>query len=215
MKSAAKLLRGNVITAAASVVVLSSVDIVNIFSGRISGKQLFKNLTNTTASVVGGTAGWVGGAAAGAAIGSVIPGIGTAIGGALGAIGGFLGAIGGGSVAAKASSTVMDAFVEDDADEMQRILQARFQVLAEDYLLNEKEAIEIVDELQGVLTASKLKDMFASSNRNNFADNTLRPLIEKVIKKRAKVKMLTEEELAVGMRNLLEEMADEENESRV
>ena len=48
MKSASKLLRGNVVTAAASVVVLSSVDIINIFRGRISAAQLFKNITNTT-----------------------------------------------------------------------------------------------------------------------------------------------------------------------
>lgn len=210
MKSAAKLLRGNVITAADSVVVLSSVDIVNIFSGRISGKQLFKNLTNTTASVAGGTAGWVGGAAAGAAIGSVVPVIGTAIGGT---IGGLLGAFGGGSVAAKASSTIMNSFVEDDADEMQQILEERFQVLAEDYLLNQKEATEIVKDLQGVLTGSKLKDMFASSDRNRFADNTLVPLIEKVVKKRPKIKTLSEEELTKGMRSLLEEIADEESEN--
>lgn len=44
MKSASKLLRGNVVTAAASVVVLSSVDIINIFRGRISAAQLFKIL---------------------------------------------------------------------------------------------------------------------------------------------------------------------------
>ena len=41
MKSASKLLRGNVVTAAASVVVLSSVDIINIFRGRISAAQPF------------------------------------------------------------------------------------------------------------------------------------------------------------------------------
>ena len=81
MKSASKLLRGNVVTAAASVVVLSSVDIINIFRGRISAAQLFKNITNTTATVAGGTAGWVGGASAGAALGSVVPVIGTAVGG--------------------------------------------------------------------------------------------------------------------------------------
>lgn len=34
--------------------VLSSVDVVNIFRGRISGKQLFKNIAGTTATVAGG-----------------------------------------------------------------------------------------------------------------------------------------------------------------
>ena len=42
-------------------------DIANIISGRISGAQLFKNLTNTASSVAGGGVGWVAGAAAGAA----------------------------------------------------------------------------------------------------------------------------------------------------
>lgn len=65
MKSAAKLLRGNVITAGATVVILSSFDIANIFQGRISGKQLFKNLANTATTVAGGTGGWIGGAAVG------------------------------------------------------------------------------------------------------------------------------------------------------
>ena len=74
-----------------SFVVLSLGDIGNIFAGRISGKQLFKNLTNTASSVAGGGLGWTAGAAAGAAIGSVIPIVGTAAGGV---IGGLLGAFG-------------------------------------------------------------------------------------------------------------------------
>lgn len=70
MKSAAKMLRGNVITGTVSAVILSTGDVINIFRSRISGAQLLKNVTNTVSSVAGGTAGWVGGAAAGAAIGS-------------------------------------------------------------------------------------------------------------------------------------------------
>ena len=53
MKSLAKLLRNNGITAAVSFAVLSVGDVANIFRGRISGKQLFKNLTNTGASIAG------------------------------------------------------------------------------------------------------------------------------------------------------------------
>lgn len=53
MKSAAKLLRGNAITAGITVIVLSTFDIANIFRGRISGKQLFKNFTNTASTVAG------------------------------------------------------------------------------------------------------------------------------------------------------------------
>lgn len=98
MKSAAKMLRGNAITGIASVVILSTGDICNIFRGRISEGQLFKNIAGTASTVAGGTAGWVGGAAAGAAVGSVVPIVGTAVGGL---IGGLAGAFGGGSLAGK------------------------------------------------------------------------------------------------------------------
>ncbi len=115
MKSAAKLLRGNVITAGVTVVVLSPFDIANIFRGRISGKQLFKNLANTTSTVAGGTAGWIGGAAIGSAI---FPGV--------------------GAVANKAIDNVLGAFIEDDANEMVNIIEKQFGKLAVDYLLNQK-----------------------------------------------------------------------------
>ena len=59
MKAAAKLLRSNTITAGITFVVLSSFDVANIFRGRISGKQLFKNMANTAATVGAGTGGWV------------------------------------------------------------------------------------------------------------------------------------------------------------
>ena len=124
MKSAAKMLRGNAITGAVSVAILSSVDVVNIFRGRISGKQLFKNVANTASSVAGGTAGWVGGATAGAAIGTAVPIIGNAIGGM---VGGVVGSFVGGAASSKVSSTVLGAFIEDDAEEMISIIEDVFQ----------------------------------------------------------------------------------------
>lgn len=209
MKSAAKLLRGNAITGAVSVVVLSSVDVVNIFRGRISGKQLFKNVANTAAAVAGGTAGWVGGATAGAAIGSVIPIVGTAVGGF---IGGVLGSFAAGAASSKVSNTVLGAFIEDDAEEMVRIIEIVFQELATDYLLNQKEAESIVDALKNELTGRTLKDMFASSNRKAFAKNLLVNHIENEVKNRKKIVIPSDEAMKNSLRNVLEEIADmEEN----
>lgn len=207
MKSAAKMLRGNAITGAVSVVVLSSVDIVNIFRGRISGKQLFKNVANTASTVAGGTAGWVGGASAGAAIGSVIPVIGTAVGGFLG---GLIGTFAAGAATSKVSNAVLGAFIEDDADEMVRIIEKVFQELASDYLLNQKEAENIVDELKDELTGATLKDMFASSNRKRYARNLLIKPIEKEIKKRERVTIPSDTQMQNSLREVLEEMADAE-----
>lgn len=205
MKSAAKMLRGNVITGAVSVVVLSSVDVVNIFRGRISGKQLFKNVAGTTATVAGGTAGWAGGAIAGAAVGSFIPIIGTAVGGF---IGGLLGSFAAGAASSKVTNAVLGAFIEDDADEMVRIIEKVFTQLAEDYLLSQDEAERIIDSLKEELTGSTLKDMFASSNRKEFARKMLVRHIEPEVAKRKRIKMPSDEALQKSLREVLEDIAD-------
>lgn len=203
MKSASKLLRGNIITAAISTAVLSSFDIANIFMGRISGKQLFKNLTTTAASVGGATAGWAGGAAAGAAIGSVIPGLGTAVGGL---IGGLLGAFGGGSVAGDAAKYVLDDFIEDDAEAMIRIVKSEFETLAGEYLVSKEEAERIADRLKDKIDGSTLKDMFASSSRYKFAENILRPLFDEAVRKRRHISLPGNAELLSGIRRVLDGM---------
>jgi hypothetical protein len=205
MKSAAKLLRGNAITGAVSIVVLSSVDVVNIFRGRISGAQLFKNVANTASTVAGGTAGWVGGAAAGAAVGSVIPIIGTAVGGI---VGGLLGSFAGGSAANKVSNAVLNEFIEDDANEMIRIIETVFTQMAEDYLLGKKEAENIIERLKDDLTGSTLKEMYSSSSRKEFARNLLINHVESEISKRQKIVIPSNEVFAKALKNVLEEMSD-------
>lgn len=205
MKSAAKMLRGNAITGAVSVVVLSSMDVVNIFRGRISGTQLFKNVASTASTVAGGTAGWVGGAAAGAAVGSVIPVIGTAIGGILG---GLFGSFAGGAAANKVSNAVLNEFIEDDADEMVRIIEKVFTQMADDYLLNQKEAENIIDDLKDDLTGSTLKNMFSSHDKKAFARKLLIGSLEKEIAKRKKVKLPSQEGMQRGLKEVLEEMSD-------
>ena len=198
MKSAAKLLRGNVITGGVTVIVLSSFDIVNIFRGRISGKQLFKNITNTTTTVAAGAAGWLGGAAIGSAI---LPGIGTVI-------GGLLGSVGSGAIAGKATNTVHDKFVEDDAEEMIKIIEKKFSDLAVEYLLNKKEAEISIDNLKEKLSGNTLKDMYADSNKEQFATKLLVPIIEKEVSKRRKVNMPSEEQIQSSLRMVLEEISD-------
>lgn len=197
-KSAAKLLRGNVITSSVTVVVLSSGDVVNIFRGRISGKQLFKNVANTTSSVVGGTAGWI----SGAAIGSVIFPIGGSV------IGGLIGSIVVGGTSSRASEKVLGAFIEDDAEEMVNIIEKQFKKLATDYLLNKKEAEKVTDALKERLDGKMLKEMFASADRQAYARNILVPLIEKEVSKRRIISIPTNEQMLDGIRETLEELAE-------
>ena len=201
MKSAAKLLRGNVITAGVTVVVLSSFDVANIFRGRISGKQLFKNLANTASTVGGGTAGWLGGAAIGSAL---MPGVGTVV-------GGLIGSIAAGAGAGKVSNAVLGSFIEEDADEMVLIIQKVFEELAVDYLLTQKEAEKSVDGLGEKLDGKKLKDMYACKDRKEYARNLLVPIIENETKKRRHVAAVSEERLALSLRDVLEDISDSAN----
>lgn len=199
MKSAAKLLRGNAITAGVTFVVLSTFDVANIFRGRISGKQLFKNLTNTAATVGGGTGGWIVGAAAGSA---VFPGVGTIA-------GGIAGSMLGGTAAGKISGTVVDTFIEDDANEMIKIIESEFTEMANEYLLNQKEAEKSVDRLRDKLNGKTLKNMYSSSDRQKFARRLLTPIIERETACRQVIPALTENQMLISIREVLEEIADE------
>lgn len=92
INSAAKLLKGNAITAVVTTAVLTSFDVKDIVLGRISGAQLAVNFAKTTTTVVGGTAGWLGGSTVGT---MVLPGVGTVVGGLVGSLvaGGGLGVL--------------------------------------------------------------------------------------------------------------------------
>lgn len=168
MKSAAKLLRSNAITAVLTVAILSAFDVADIFRGRISGPQLFKNVMGTTVGVVGGVGGWMGGAAVGSL---VMPGVGTIA-------GGLLGSIAAGGIAGKATNSLVGHFVEDDASKMVAILQKELQQVAEDYLLNKKEVEKTVDDLSEKLDGRFVKDMFASEDQPAFARGILEPMAE-------------------------------------
>ena len=198
MKSAAKLLRGNVITSGITFAVLSTVDVANIFRGRISGKQLFKNMVGTAATVGGGTGGWLAGATLGSAI---LPGVGTIV-------GGIAGSVIAGSAAGKVSNAAVGMFIEDDADEMVKIIQDVFTDMASEYLLNNKEAEKVVDKLKEKLDGKMLKDMFACSDRKAFARRLLTPIIESETKKREIIHDLSSEQMIISIRTVLEEIND-------
>ena len=177
MKSAAKLLRGNIITVIASFVVLSSVDIFDVFSGKISKQQLLKNLTKTGAAIAGGSGGWV----AGVSIGSLFgPGPGTIIGGIIGS---FIGGMGAGKI----SSLLMNKAFDDDSKELLGTIESEFNRLSEDYLLTCNEAEKAVDILRTKLSAKQLKRMFAAEDREKFADDIIEPIFTDLISRRVQV----------------------------
>ena len=199
MKSAAKLLRGNVITGAVTFALLSSADVARLFCGRISGKQLFKNLLCTTASIGGGSAGTLVGATVGSA---VMPGVGTVV-------GSIVGAMAAGTTSEKVVHAAVDQFLEDDANEMVDILQDVFAELSQEYLLNAKEAEKCVDALGLQLTGSILRDMFASNDRKAFAASVIRPIMESRVSKRTTVHIPSCVALTQALKTALENIGDQ------
>lgn len=198
MKSTAKLLRGHAIANGVTIIVLSAFDIVDAAQGRISGKQTVKNITISASSVGGGTLGWMGGSAIGSAI---CPGAGTIIGGLVGS---FLA----GSVAGKGSKKLLGRFIEDDSEEMIKIIQNCFAELIDEYLLNEYEAGKVKDKLQMRLDSKMLKNMFADHYKENFANNLLIPLIKSEVAKRPKVRLMTDAQMNKNIMEILENIED-------
>lgn len=182
MSNMSKLLRGNIVTGVVTTLVLSSADFGRLFNGKVSGAQVFKNVTTTASAVAGGTGGWLAGAAGGATVGSAIPIIGTVVGGI---IGGIFGSLVGGTVASATVSTVLDQFIEDDANEMLSRVSKVFSVLATNYLLTKAEATKVLERFinKGELPDT-LRNIYASQNRDDYIHSILTPLIEEQVKSR-------------------------------
>ena len=185
-KNLAKLMRSNIISAGAMILVLSAGDITNFFRGRMSAKQLLKNVTTLAAGMGGG-------AVAGATAGAV-----------LGPAGVVIGGIVGGTLAGEAAHAVLDRLIEDDVKEMLRILNDTLVPLAQEYLLSEDELAIVVDDLQRELVQDKLLEMYASKNRAAFAEELLRAIIERTVGFRAHVHLPSSEDFIRGMGHILE-----------
>lgn len=192
MNHVSKLLRGNVVTGVVTTAVLSSVDFVRLFNGKISGAQLFKNVAKTASGVAGGTGGWMAGAAAGAAVGSAVPLVGTFAGGI---IGGIAGALFGGGAASKVSEVVLDEFITDDAEEMLDIVQEEFASICNDYLLGERDANAAIEVFKKRDLPDFLRDMYASDDHEEYAREALLPIVQKIAKARKPVKLPSREKI--------------------
>ena len=182
----AKLLRSNIIANTVLVLVMSTGDISNYFKGKISGKQLFKNIATLAAGL--------GGAGAGGVAGFLVAGI----------PGEIVGAMLGGIVSGTGVNKVLDDFIEDDAIEMVRIINERFVTLAQEYLLNEEELDIVLEDLKKELEQGQLLEMFASQNREWFAEDMLRRIIEKkIVMQRPPIVLPSDNEFYEGMIRVL------------
>lgn len=192
----AKLLRGNLIVSAVTSLVLSSQDILNFVTGKISGKQLFKEVTTIVSGVAGTTVGATGTTALAGALGLSLGPIGAAV---TSIVGGIIG----GGMSTAVSKTILDRFIEDDAIELVRIINKQFSILAFDYLLSEEEIELSLEVLRGCLIQSKLLEMFAAKNRELFADELILKCINSVIIWRTKVSIPSQSQFVDGVSRVI------------
>ena len=193
MQSAAKLLRGNVITSTVTFVVLSAGDVADIIQGKISWKQLAKNASATAAGITGAKLGGLAGAALGNAI---LPGAGTVV--------GIIVSVAAGWGANEGAKAIADLIAEDDADEMIRIIEMQFSEIAAEYFLNEEEVNQAIENLQSLITAEMLKQMFQYRDHNAFARQLIEMAIDPVVAQRPHVDLPSEDEYSEYLTEVLE-----------
>ena len=195
MKSAAKLLRTNVITSVVMLFVFSIGDFINLVRRRITFLQFIKNFVVLALSIAAGVAGGLGGAALGTLI---LPGFGSFV----GSIGG---AIAAGALAGFLGKKLLGLFIKDDAEKMIKIINEEFQLIVDEYLLSKNEAEKVIDKLTRKLSIKEMRKMVASKDKSEYARNKLLiPITEDQVKKRKKIFEPSKEVMLASMNQIIE-----------
>ena len=126
------------------------------------------------------------GAAGGAVLGTIIPVLGNVAGGV---IGGVLGAITGGTIASEASGAILDGFIKEDAEKMKDIVLEELADISTDYLLGKSDGEKALERFMDRDVPDFLRDMYASSDRKQYARNALLPIVEDIAKHRKPIKL--------------------------
>lgn len=203
----AKLLRGNVISSTVMMVVLSAKDLQHAFEGRISGVQLFKNITTAAGGLAGGMVGGSAGAAVGNFIVDVLP---IPMGAKLivKAVE-IAGSAAGMGVGGAVTNAVVGTFIEDDAVKMTRIIEDQFCEIINDYALTQEEVDIVLDELSITLSNPEvLLNMYADADHVEFAKQLVQAQVEKLLRMRARIMLPTEAELLAGLGRTFEDAAN-------
>ncbi len=177
-KKTIMMLNANVVTGALVTGVMSTIDIARAIKGELSPKQLFKNITKTSASVTGGIIGMLifGG------IGFTIPSVSTAV---VSLIGGVIGLIIGSVIMTSIASKILDLFIQDDSVKMLEIFNDVLLIRAQDYVLNEEELKQALHDFNSFYDMKdELRSMFASDNRENYATSMIDKELSRIVRQR-------------------------------
>ena len=203
-KQLAKMLRSNVVTAAATFVVFAVPDTYRLASRKTSAAQYAQNIVSLAASIAGSAGGAVvAGTAtakvAGAVGTTVLPGVGTAI--------GIAGGFAGGVAAAAASNAVGGLLYEGDSATFGRLFNAYVSAMSVEYLLDEGEIDQLVEALDGIEQKEFKKlmdDTFSADEQEKAIRAFLAPMIDEIVAKREKFAIPSGDKVI----DVLEELAD-------
>ena len=201
MSRAAELFKNDLITGSVTIALVSIPSVIELFRGRISKKQLFKNVAVSTGSVVGGGFGRGIGSVIGASLFPFCPKLGSILGGLAGAaIGSYVGQT--------ITKTVLYEFIEDDAKEMLSILEYVFSELVSEYMVSEKEAKEIMKEVSAMVDEEFLKDMYASGEPEYFAEEAICEYFQYAVCSRKRIIMPESSQMLSAANDILDSLAD-------
>ncbi len=123
--------------------------------------------------------------------------------------GGTGGWMAGAAAASKVSGAVLDEFITDDAEEMLDIVQEVFASISTDYLLGESDAEKAIDRFKNRDMPDFLRDMYASDDREDFAKQTLLPIVRDVAKSRKVIKLPSDKTILESFGRIAENGAKE------
>lgn len=168
-----RTIKGATVTAAATIAVTSSIEVIKMARGRISGMQCVKNIVVSASGITGGT---IGGLIGGALL-SPVPIVGPLV-------GSFVGGAVGGMVASKVAKTVMDEFIVDDSIKMMEIVTRHLEYLAKNFLLSDEEMKLLTNEVDMLMSQNGkfLEEVFAAASRRAFVNSKLKPIVVRITK---------------------------------
>ena len=175
-KAANSAVKGAVVMAAATFAVTSAWEIGCYCCGRMSGMQCFKNIVVGGTSIAGGT----GAGLVGAAWGTLIcPGVGTVIGGL---VGGLVGGMGGQAVA----KSIMDQFIEDDANAVMRLVQEQIVAIATMFCMDQSEVDAAMKVVESYISDKRsfVGDVYSNIKKGNgrqYVTRLFKPMMVTVV----------------------------------
>lgn len=205
-KQLAKMLRGNVVTAAVTLAVFSVPETYKLFQGKASGAQYTQNIASLATSIAGGIAG---AAAAGVAAAKVGAAAGTAVSPGVGTVVGLAGGMLGGTVGTAAAGAVGGILFEGDGASFARYFNAMVSCMAVEYLLDGKEMDALLTSLNEV-GSSEFKTLMEETLPAQYQEAVVRAFLaskfDEVVSHREPFALPTDEQIGNALVRLGEDI---------